>query len=103
MPEKEINLKNYDIHYEFNERRNRHEIVVSVKMPNMGDEKVKIGLIYKARAESGSGKRICWRVVGDDESKDHWGTKSAVLAAINIHEMVKEDVLSLRKEMGQDV
>lgn len=103
MPQLEVDLKDYDIHYGFNERRNRHEVQVFKKAPGMGDEKIQVGLIYKAKADGGSSGRICWRVVGDDESKDHWGTRSAVIAAIKIHEMIKEDVLDLRRQMGQNV
>ena len=91
-----VDLKKYDIHYQFNERSRRGEIQIFEKFSGMGDERRLIGIVYKSSVDEKT-----WAVSGSGSTKDHYSPHSAVLAAIELDLDIKQMILQLRKEMGQ--
>lgn len=95
----EVDLKNYNVEVEYNERAKRVELKIYEKDTKLAPGGL-IGVIYKAKTDQAVSSKICWKVYGDDESVEHFNAKSAVLSVIALDKRVKEDVSELKKLMN---
>ena len=75
---REINLRDYDVSYFFNEARKRAEVRVIFNSGNDAVSSEVVGLIYKTDERS-------WRVCGDPSGKDYYDLLAAVKTAIKLN------------------